>query len=55
MCDVFLYFCHFPIGVLGQLWLLIVSIPDIGSASFVDHLRCLCLVFVMLSRLFIAA
>ena len=21
-------FCHFPIGILGQVWYLIVSIPD---------------------------
>ena len=27
--DVFLCFCHFPNGVLGQVWYLIVSIPDL--------------------------
>ena len=26
---VFLCFSHFPIGVLGQVWYLIVSIPDL--------------------------
>ena len=27
-CDVLLWRCHFPIGILGQVWCLIVSIPD---------------------------
>ena len=29
VCDVFLCFCHFPSGVLGQVWHLIVSIPNL--------------------------
>ena len=29
VCDVFLYFITFPCDVLGQVWYLIVSIPDI--------------------------
>ena len=28
MCDVFLSFITFPLVVLGQVWYLIVSIPD---------------------------
>ena len=24
-----LWVCHFPIGILGQVWYLIVSIPDL--------------------------
>ena len=28
VCGVELWVCHFPIGVLGQVWYLIVSIPD---------------------------
>ena len=35
-------FCHFPYGVLGQVWTLIVSIPDL----------CLHLYFVMKTMLF---
>ena len=29
VCDVFLCFITFPYGVLGQVWYLIVSIPDL--------------------------
>ena len=29
VCDVFLCFCHFPYGVLGQVWNLIVSSPGL--------------------------
>ena len=55
-----LWVCHFPIGILGQVWYLIVSIPDLctftyfyycmfqGGNSFVHHLCYFCLVFVML-------
>ena len=28
ICGVLLCVCHFPIGILGQVWYLIVSIPD---------------------------
>ena len=29
VCDVQLLVYHFPIGILGQVWYVIVSIPDI--------------------------
>ena len=29
VCGVRLWVCHFPIGILGQVWYLIVSIPDL--------------------------
>ena len=29
VCGVKLWVCHCPIGILGQVWYLIVSIPDI--------------------------
>ena len=29
VCSVKLRVCHFPVGILGQLWYLIVSIPDL--------------------------
>ena len=29
-----LWSCHFPIGILGQVWCLIVSIPDLCSLSY---------------------
>ena len=28
--------CHFPIGILGQVWYLIVSIPDLCPLSSFD-------------------
>ena len=29
VCGVRLLVCHFPVGILGQVWSLIVSIPDL--------------------------
>ena len=29
VCDVLLRVCYFPIGILGQVWYLILSIPDL--------------------------
>ena len=26
--------CHFPIGILGQVWYLIVSIPDLCTITY---------------------
>ena len=40
------------VGILGQVWCLIVSIPDLCPLIFMCYL---CIVFVMLSHLFIAA
>ena len=34
ICDVQLYSCHFPISILGQVWCLIESIPDLGPLSY---------------------
>ena len=34
VCDVYLWRCHFPIGILGQVWYLIVSIPDLCPLSY---------------------
>ena len=32
--------CHFPIGILGQVWYLIVSIPDLCTLTYFDpHLN----------------
>ena len=28
VCSALLWVCHFPIGILGQVWYLIVLIPD---------------------------
>ena len=28
--------CHFPIGILDQVWCLIVSIPELFSLSYFD-------------------
>ena len=34
VCGVLLWVCHFPIGILGQVWYLIVSIPDICTLTY---------------------
>ena len=34
LCDVFHYFCYFPISQLGQLWYLIVSLLDLCFLSY---------------------
>ena len=33
-----LWVCHFPIGILGQVWYLIVSIPDLCNLTYFDHI-----------------
>ena len=32
-----LWVCHFPIGILGQVWYLIVSIPDLCTITYFLH------------------
>ena len=34
ICGVLLLVCHFPIGILGQVWYLIVSIPDLCTLTY---------------------
>ena len=34
VCDVLLRVCYFAIGILGQGWYLIVSIPDLCPLSY---------------------
>ena len=34
ICGVQLCVCHFPIGILGQVWYLILSIPDICTLAY---------------------
>ena len=34
VCGVRLWVCHFPIGILGQVWYLIVSIPDLCTHTY---------------------
>ena len=36
VCDVELCVCYFPIGILGQVWYLIVSIPDLCHLSYFE-------------------
>ena len=55
--------CHFPIGILGQVWYLIVSIPDLYTITYfchektsnwtVSHGETLGLVCVLLSCVFV--
>ena len=37
-----LWVCHFPIGILGQVWYLIVSIPDLCNLTYLymHHSKC---------------
>ena len=34
ICGVLLWVCHFPIGILGQAWYLIESIPDLYTLTY---------------------
>ena len=34
VCGIQLRICHFPIGILGQVWYLIVSIPDLCTLTY---------------------
>ena len=38
VCGVWLWVCHFPIGIPGQVWYLIVSIPDLCTLTYSDML-----------------
>ena len=31
--------CHFPIGILGQVWYLIVSIPDLCTLTYFKKIK----------------
>ena len=37
VCDVYCDFAIFPFGILGQVWYLIVSIPDPCCLSYFVH------------------
>ena len=34
VCGVLLWVCYFPIGILGQVWCLIVSVPDLCTLTY---------------------
>ena len=34
VCGVWLWVCRFPVGVLGQVWCLILSIPDLCTLTY---------------------
>ena len=34
MCHNLVWVCHFPIGILGQVWYLIVSFPDLCTLTY---------------------
>ena len=36
VCGVLLWVWHFPIGILGHIWYLIVSIPDLCTLTYYD-------------------
>ena len=37
VCGVSLWSCHLTIGIQGQVWCLIVSIPDLCPLSYLDQ------------------
>ena len=37
VCGVYCEFFHFPIGILGQVWYLIVSIPDLCTLTYFER------------------
>ena len=37
VCGVLLCVCHFPISILGQVWYLIVSIPDFCTLTYLNE------------------
>ena len=37
-----LWVCHFPIGILGQVWYLIVSIPDLCNLTYFNRAETTC-------------
>ena len=37
VCGVLLLVCHFPIGILGQVWYLIVSITDLCTLTYLNR------------------
>ena len=37
VCGVWLWFCYFPIGIMGQVWYLIVSISDLCTLTFIPQ------------------
>ena len=41
ICGVYLWVWHFPFGILGQVWYLIVSIPDLCTLTYFDLQRVL--------------
>ena len=44
-----LWVCYFPIGILGQVWYLIVSIPDLCTLTYFDPYQ----LFSVLTHLFL--
>ena len=34
VCGVWLWVCHFPIGIMGQVWYLFVTIPDLRTVAY---------------------
>ena len=41
--------CHFPIGILGQVWYLIVSIPDLCTLTYFQIVCTICLLEICVS------
>ena len=49
VCDVSCVFVTFPCGILGLLWYMIVSFPDLCRLSYFDVNLCYCTVRAIIS------
>ena len=45
VCGVQLWVCHFPIDILGQVWYLILSIPDLCTLTYFKPRLCSRMIF----------
>ena len=39
--------CHFPIGILGQVWYLIASTPDLCTLTYFDRSKVVLLLWII--------
>ena len=47
VCGVLLWVCYFPIRILGQVWYLIVSIPDLCTLTYFYYCKDIIFIFII--------
>ena len=50
VCGVLMWVCFFPIGILGQVWYLIVSTPDLCTHTYLDKKFLTCFPYMSLCK-----